>query len=118
MLLSAKVDYTRVDRHLEWVPKARRPSFPTRQPALDSGRSAERPFDASRTLDYLAVVIKMPRPATRPLPTMILARNSLAAARRLSARAALSGLAAGLLVAAGPASAVLYKWVDANGRVS
>jgi uncharacterized protein DUF4124 len=49
---------------------------------------------------------------------MILARNSLAAARRLSARAALSALAAGLLVAAGPASAVLYKWVDANGRVS
>ena len=49
---------------------------------------------------------------------MTLARQSLPAARRFCAHAALAAFAAGLLVAAGPASAVLYKWVDANGRVS
>lgn len=37
---------------------------------------------------------------------------------RQSLFAALAACAAGMLLAAGPAAAVLYKWVDANGRVS
>ena len=39
-------------------------------------------------------------------------------ARPRAARLALAALAAGTLALAGPAGAVLYKWVDANGRVS
>lgn len=69
-------------------------------------------------MDYLANVIKCRPPTKRPFPTMILARHSLAAARRLCAHAALSALAAGMLIGASPAGAVLYKWVDSNGRVS
>jgi len=38
--------------------------------------------------------------------------------RRLSARAAPAAVAIALLVAFNPAGAVLYKWVDANGRVT
>lgn len=37
---------------------------------------------------------------------------------RQSMLATFAALAAGWMVAAGPAEAVLYKWVDANGRVS
>jgi hypothetical protein len=54
----------------------------------------------------------------RPFATMSLARQSLPAARRTCARVAFAAFAVGMMVAAGPASAVLYKWVDANGRVS
>ena len=32
--------------------------------------------------------------------------------------ATLAAFAAGMMLAAGPAGAVLYKWVDASGRVS
>jgi hypothetical protein len=38
--------------------------------------------------------------------------------RRLGVQASLAALALGLMLAAGPAAAVLYKWVDANGRIS
>jgi len=44
------------------------------------------------------------------LPMMPMARHSLLGT--------LAALAAGAMLAAGPAAAVLYKWVDANGRVS
>jgi hypothetical protein len=37
---------------------------------------------------------------------------------RQSMRATLAAFAAGMMLTAGPAGAVLYKWVDANGRVS
>jgi type IV secretory pathway VirB10-like protein len=37
---------------------------------------------------------------------------------RQSLFATLAACAAGVLLAAGPAAAVLYKWIDANGRVS
>ena len=44
------------------------------------------------------------------------ATRSLLTAGR--SRTALAALAAALMLGAGPAGAVLYKWVDANGRVS
>jgi len=47
-----------------------------------------------------------------------MARLSLSGARPRGARIAIAALAAAVLVAAGPAGAVLYKWIDANGRVS
>ena len=47
-----------------------------------------------------------------------MARLSLSGARPRGACIAIAALAAGVLVAAGPAGAVLYKWIDANGRVS
>ena len=49
---------------------------------------------------------------------MPMIRQTLSAARPLGASVALSVLALGMVLAAAPASAVLYKWVDANGRVS
>jgi len=45
-------------------------------------------------------------------------RQSAPFDRRLGAHAALATLSLGLMLAAGPAAAVLYKWVDANGRIS
>jgi hypothetical protein len=49
---------------------------------------------------------------------MIEIRKPLPVHLRHRGRAALAAMAVLALVAAGPAGAVLYKWVDANGRVS
>jgi hypothetical protein len=45
-------------------------------------------------------------------------RLDFPAERRLGAPIALAMLALGVALSASPASAVLYKWTDANGRVS
>ena len=50
--------------------------------------------------------------------TMPLTRQSLSADRRFGAPVALAMAALAMALAAAPASAVLYKWTDANGRVS
>lgn len=93
------------------------PGF-TRWPAVAHGTSVDRAFDGRGTLAYLANVINSATARKAARPTTPMPRPTVPTGRHCSLHVVLAALAAGIMLASGPATAVLYKWVDANGRVS
>ncbi len=83
-----------------------------------SGMRAGERFDGGRAKDYLANVINRPVAPMEPFRAPSSCCKPPAPAGHRCYSAALALAAATLLLATVPATAALYKWVDANGRVT